>query len=126
MMLAAGGAGAGGHHSIAAVYDGNARMTLDGVVVEFRLVNPHAFLTIHTGSAERVELWKLELDNRAELASIGMTAETLKTGDRLIVSGSRAHDGSRSLYAWRLDRPADGFWYEQVGSTPRIGFRRDR
>ena len=60
------------------------------------------------------------MDNRSELAAIGVTAATFKPGDRVVVSGSLARRNRESLYLLRLDRPADGFWYEQVGSTPRI------
>lgn len=112
------------HHSIAAVYDRNAPITLVGVVAEFRLVNPHAFLTMTVDRDGRSEVWKLELDNRSELADIGVKSDTLKPGDRLVAAGSRARDGSRSIYALRIDRAADGFWYEQVGSSPRIGRNR--
>ena len=112
------------HHSIAAIYDRNARTTLTGVVAEFRLVNPHAFLTLQVERDGRREEWKLELDNRFELANIGVTPDTLKPGDRIVASGSRAHDGSRSIYALRIVRAADGFWYEQIGSSPRIGRTR--
>ena len=112
------------HHSIAAVYDRNISVTLTGVVAEFRLVNPHAFLTMTVDREGRSEVWKLELDNRSELADIGVRPDTLKPGDRLVATGSRARDGSRSIYALRLDRAADGFWYEQVGSSPRIGRNR--
>jgi hypothetical protein len=125
LLLAAGilasATGAAAHHSIAAVYDRNASITLEGVVSEFRLVNPHAFLTMAVERDGRAEAWKLELDNRAELADIGVRSDTLKPGDRIVATGSRARDGSRSIYALRLDRGADGFWYEQVGSSPRIG-----
>jgi hypothetical protein len=112
------------HHSIAAVYDRNARTSLTGVVSEFRLVNPHAFLMMDVERDGRAESWKLELDNRSELASIGVTPDTLKPGDRIVASGTRAFDGSRSIYAYRIDRAADGFWYEQVGSSPRVGRSR--
>ena len=112
------------HHSIAAVYDRDASVTLTGVVAEFRLVNPHAFLTMTVDRDGRNEVWKLELDNRSELADIGVRSDTLKPGDRLVATGSRARDGSRSIYALRIDRAADGFWYEQVGSSPRIGRNR--
>ena len=112
------------HHSIAAVYDRNASVTLKGVVAEFRLVNPHAFLTMTVDRDGRSYVWKLELDNRSELADIGVRSDTLKPGDRLVATGSRARDGSRSIYALRIDRAADGFWYEQVGSSPRIGRNR--
>ena len=65
--------------------------------------------------------WRGELDNRHELIAIGMTADTLKPGDRLILSGSVGRTQPQSLYVYRLDRPSDGFWYEQVGMSPRIG-----
>jgi hypothetical protein len=112
------------HHSIAAVYDRGTRVTLAGVVTEFRLVNPHAFLTMTVDRDGRNDVWKLELDNRSELADIGITPDTLKHGDRIVATGSRARDGSRSIYALRIDRAADGFWYEQVGSSPRTGRAR--
>jgi hypothetical protein len=64
--------------------------------------------------------WLLEMDNRSELARIGMTSQTLKQGDRIVVTGSPARGGRQSLYIRRLDRAADGFRYEQVGRSPRI------
>jgi hypothetical protein len=54
---------------------------------------------------------------------IGFTRETLEPGDRIVVVGSPARRQAQSLYVRRLDRPSDGFWYEQVGATPRIGSR---
>jgi hypothetical protein len=65
--------------------------------------------------------WELEMDNRGELSRIGLSAETFKPGERVLVRGSRAQSGGRALYLRRLDRPADGFWYEQRGSTPYAG-----
>jgi len=111
------------HHSIAGVYDSKASVTLDGVVSEFHLVNPHAFLIMTVDRDGRPETWKLELDNRFELVDVGVKADTLKPGDRIIARGSKARDGSRAIYALRIDRRSDGFWYEQVGSSPRIGQR---
>jgi len=112
------------HHSIAGVYDSKSPLTLEGVVSEFHLVNPHAFLTIAVTREGRAETWKLELDNRYELVDVGVKADTLKPGDLIVARGSRARDGSRSIYALRIDRPADGFWYEQVGSSPKVGRAR--
>ena len=124
-VLLAAGSPAAAHHSIAGVYDRTQPVKLEGTITEFHLVNPHAYLTIaaDTGSG-RAETWKLEMDNRYELVDVGVKPETLKPGDRVVVSGSRARDGSHSLYLLRLDRPADGFWYEQVGSSPKIGRAR--
>jgi hypothetical protein len=118
--LAAGGVDA--HHSISAVYDSGRQATIEGVVTSFEFVNPHPFLVIAvgTGAGER-ESWRLEMDNRFELAGIGVTADTLQPGDVVIVTGSAGRTTPRTLYIRRLDRPADGFRYEQVGSRPRIG-----
>jgi hypothetical protein len=60
------------------------------------------------------------LDNRFELIEIGMHANTFNRGERLLVTGSPGHDQKPILYVRELNRPADGFRYEQVGSTPRI------
>jgi len=109
------------HHSISSVYDSSRRVTVEGTVAEFQLINPHPFLLIDvTDRAGNAQRWRLEMDNRSELVAIGVTANTLKPGDRVVVKGSLARTQPQALYLLRLDRPADGFWYEQVGNSPRI------
>ncbi len=121
LAIAISGAAIHAHHSIVSVYDSSKQVTIDGVVKEFHFVNPHPFVTVDvkdvTGVAQQ---WQADMDNRWELVGIGMTSETLKPGDRVIVLGSRARSQARSLYVRRLERPADGFSYEQVGNSPRI------
>ena len=112
-----------GHHSISAVYDRDRPVTLDGVLVEFAMVQPHPFVVVDVKHGRETARWRGELDNRWELESIGMTARTLKPGDRLLLNGQSGRNQPRSLYVMRLDRPADGFWYEQVGMSPQVGFR---
>jgi hypothetical protein len=117
-------AAAEGHHSIAGVYDDRQRKTVEGVVKELQFVNPHPFVIVDVREGpEAPQSWRLEMDNRTELVHVGFTSETLKPGDRIVVIGMPARSQSRSLYVRRLDRPADGFWYEQVGASPRIGGR---
>lgn len=109
------------HHSISGVYDDSQRQTIEGVVTRFQFVNPHPFIvTVVTDDAGVAQQWRLEMDNRQELVAIGFTSETLKQGDRIVVTGSPARRQALSLYIRRLDRPSDGFWYEQVGASPRI------
>jgi hypothetical protein len=109
------------HHSIAGVYDSSQPVTIDAVVAEFAFVNPHPYLVVDVAeSGGRLQSWRLELDNRYELVAAGMSANTLMPGDRVTVTGSRARNGTRGLYVRRLDRPSDGFRYEQVGASPRI------
>ena len=109
------------HHSISSVYDSSRQANIEGIVAQFQLINPHPFLLIDvTDGAGTAQRWRLEMDNRSELVAIGVTANTLKPGDRVVVKGSLARTQPQALYLLRLDRPADGFWYEQVGNSPRI------
>ena len=108
------------HHSISAVYDGSRQQRLEAVVAEFQFVNPHPFVIVTVEANGAEESWRLEMDNRGELQGVGMSAETLKPGDRVVVTGSLGRNEPRTLYIRQLDRPADGFRYEQVGSRPRV------
>jgi hypothetical protein len=109
------------HHSISTVYDSGRQVTIEGIVKRFQFIHPHPFLVIDvkspTGAMQR---WQLEMDNLRELGSIGVTANTFKPGDVVVVTGSPARRSEQKLYLLRLDRRADGFWYEQVGTSPRI------
>jgi hypothetical protein len=111
---------AAAHHAISAFYDNSKRATVQGVVSQFRFVSPHPMVIVDVVDGGVTRQWRLEMDNRSELAAIGIGAETLKAGDGLVVSGSLARDGSKSLYVLTLSRPSDGFSYEQVGGRPRI------
>jgi hypothetical protein len=119
---AIGSSAAHAHHSIASAYDTRRQETIEGEVAEFRFVHPHPILIVDVaGDGAKPDLWQLEMDNRGELAAIGITAETWKPGDRVVATGSLGRKERQRLYIRRLDRPVDGLRYEQVGSRPRIG-----
>ena len=112
---------ASAHHSFAGVYDSARSVSLEGVVTEFLFIHPHPFLVIRVSPAGGPsESWRAEMDNRFELADIGVTAQTFKPGDAVRFSGSPGRKEPRILYLWKLERDSDGLRYEQVGSTPRI------
>ncbi len=112
------------HHSIAAVYDSRQAVAIDAVIVEFHFVNPHPYLVVSGAEPGGVpEVWNLELDNRGELAAVGVTATTFAPGDRVRVSGSRSRTVRRNLYVRKMTRTSDGLEYEQVGSSPRLKTR---
>ena len=114
-------AGVQAHHAIGAVYDSSQPVMLEGAITAFHYVNPHPFLEIEVVTANgQAEDWRLEFDNLRELAAVGMNVKTFRVGDSITVTGSRARNSSRSAYVVRLERPADGFLYEQVGSSPRV------
>lgn len=112
------------HHYIGNVYDSSKRVTLEGVVAAFRFVPPHPILEIDVTRNGKAERWRLEMDNHFELRAVGMEADTLKAGDKVTAEGSVARDGSKAIYLRSLGRPADGFLYEQVGSSPRVRMPR--
>jgi len=103
------------------MYDDAKQVTFEGAVTEFRFVNPHPFLIVAVAASDTGEqLWQLEMDNRSELSAIGVTPTTFQSGDHVIVTGSMSRTEPRHVYLKRLDRTADGFRYEQVGTRPRI------
>lgn len=110
------------HHSIAGVYDGSRQVTIEGVVAQFQFINPHPFVVMDVKDDNgRAQQWTAEMDNRRELVEIGFDSATLKPGDRIVVTGSPSRAQQQSLYIRRLERPADGFNYEQIGNRPSIG-----
>ena len=61
------------HHSIAAIYDTSRQVAIEGSVTAFHFVNPHPFLMMHVKDASgQAQQWRLEIDNRSELAEIGV------------------------------------------------------
>jgi hypothetical protein len=98
------------HHSIAGVYDTSRQVTVEGVVTAFRFVNPHPFLVIDVrDTAQKPQPWRLEVDNRWELVEIGVTAETWKAGDWVVVTGSRVAGKRRVCTCARSIGPRTAF-----------------
>lgn len=120
VTAAAGAATAFAHHSLAGIYDSSKQVTVEGVIAEFHFINPHPYLVVDVKSGTAAGHWRMEMDNRFELAEIGIKNDTFKRGDNVRVSGSAARSQELGLYVLRLDRASDGFRYEQIGSTPRV------
>ena len=112
-----GGAVAQAHHSVAGAYDRTREATIDSVISEFRFVSPHPMVTVTESDGQ---LWRFELDNLREFSALGFTASDLKVGDRIVVRGWLARREANQLYVMYLERPADGFGFEQVGNRPRL------
>jgi hypothetical protein len=102
------------------MYDTGRQASVHGLVTEFHFINPHPYLLVAMKDDAGTTEWRLELDNRRELVEIGMTEATLRPGDRIVARGSPGREQARTLYVRLLDRPADGFQYEQAGFSPRI------
>jgi len=71
------------HHSFA-MYDRDNQVDLEGVVQEFRFVNPHTFiyLVVKQDDGSTVT-WSLEGQSPSTLVRDGWTSKTLKPGDEI-------------------------------------------
>ncbi len=116
------GTAAAAHHSISGMYDTAHKVTFAAEIVDFQFVNPHPYLVVDADSdaTRAARRYRLEMDNRHELVAIGVTADTFRPGDRVVVTGSVSRTEPASLYLWRLDRAADDLRYEQIGSRPQV------
>lgn len=83
---------AGAHHSFSAVYDDKRTVSVTGVVTQFKFVNPHALMSIDvTDERGTTVKWTVEFPGRLNLSEVGWTAESIKNGERLTVTGNPAH-----------------------------------
>ena len=99
---------AGAHHSFAAEFDESRTISVQGVVTQFRLVNPHATLSLDVrDEAGKTVKWEVEFAGRLNLAKGGWTPTTIKAGERVTVTGNPTHTGSSRMAFRRLVR-ADG------------------
>ena len=105
------------HHSFASQYDGNAPVTLHGVVTRVEWTNPHArfYLDVEDSDGQTVN-WNLELASPNVLRRNGWLRDSLQAGDSVAVEGSRAKDGSHMANA-RTVTLADG---TQVFARPEV------
>lgn len=96
------------HHSFAAVYDDTRLITVSGVVTEFKFVNPHALMYMDvTDASGKVSKWTVEFAGRLNLSNVGWTADSIKAGERVTVTGNPTHAGSERIAFRRLVH-ADG------------------
>jgi hypothetical protein len=71
------------HHSFA-MFDREHQVDLEGVVQEFRFVNPHSFIYLVVKQEDGSTVtWSLEGQSPAALVRSGWTGKTLKVGDEL-------------------------------------------
>jgi len=96
------------HHAFSPVYDSKRTITVDGVVTEFRFVNPHAMMLMEVkNKAGKVETWNVEFAGRLNLEEAGWSAESIKPGERVKVTGNPTWKGSQRMAFVRMVR-ADG------------------
>lgn len=111
---------ANAHHSFTATYDEATEVSIEGTLVQFMYRNPHAFVHVlapdENGEMHR---WAIEWGAAGTLDRQGVTRETLKAGDHVIVTGNPGRNAIDHRIRMRtLTRPADDFtWGTAAGET---------
>ena len=111
---------ASAHHSFAATYLEDKAITIEGELVQVLFRNPHSFVQLtvkeRNGSVVR---YSIEWGGAAQLGVQGVTRETLKPGDHLVISGNPGRVPSdHRVRMISLRRPSDGFgWGMRPGEV---------
>src|SRR5262245_17103846 len=96
------------HHAFSPVYDDQRVITITGVVTQFRFINPHAMMSMDvTDGSGKVTKWTVEFSGRLNLSNVGWTADSIKSGERVTVTGNPTHTGSDRVFFRKLVH-ADG------------------
>jgi hypothetical protein len=90
------------HHG-GAQYDTVHPVTVTGTVTEYRFTNPH--VQIHFDVVDEkgsVEKWVGETASPQRLFGFGWNAKTLKSGDKITVTGAQLKDGNKVVSIIKL------------------------
>ncbi len=103
-------AGTYAHHSFAGTYLEDAPpVTVEGKLVQFLLRNPHSFVQVEAKDAQSGQMvrWSIEWGAAGQLSQSGVTRDSLKVGDHVIVTGMPSrHAGDHRLRLKTIERPA--------------------
>ena len=110
------GASLSAHHS-AAMFDDKKTVTVEGVVKEFQLTNPHSWLLVDvTDKTGKVVTCGFEAEGPSTLRRAGIKPSDLRPGTKLTITGNPMKDG-RPAAIWVNAVRADG-----LKMDPRAGF----
>jgi hypothetical protein len=97
------------HHSFAAEFDANQPITVQGVVTQVRLENPHSWFFLDATDADgKIAKWSFEASTPTSLIRSGVKPGFIKAGDQVTIKGYHARDASQHVGAGRELVTADG------------------
>jgi len=99
------------HHSFAATYFEDKTQKVEGKLVQFLFRNPHSFIQVEaedeTGMVQR---YAVEWGAGGQLGRQGVTRDTLKPGDHVIIVGNPGRNPEdHRLRMVNITRPSDGW-----------------
>ena len=110
------GVSASAHHSFAAIYDMNQPITVQGVIVNVRLTNPHSWFYLDVkNEAGEVERWAFEAGTPSGMIRNGYKPDIIKAGAEVTITGFRGRVESEKIGMLRQLTTADGKVYGLFG-----------
>ena len=113
------------HHSFAATFSTSEKNTIEGIITNFRFINPHVLIYIDVLDSDgSITEWTVEGSSATGWRRNGWTRDALKAGDKLRIIGSATLDGSPmisidEMYIINLDN--DQIFAElSPGQDPKI------
>jgi len=109
------------HHSFAATYFEDKTETVEGELVQFLFRNPHSFVHVEGKDAQgQVVRYAVEWGAGLQLNRQGVTRETLKPGDHVIITGAPMRDPNLKVLSLlsEIRRPSDGWRWARERPPP--------
>ena len=99
------------HHSFTATYDERETIQIEGTLVQFMFRNPHAWVHVMAPDENgEIQRWGVEWGGAGQLSGQGVTRDSLRPGDRVIITGNPGRNPADHRVRMRsLLRPSDGF-----------------
>ncbi|MFT5320594.1 MAG: hypothetical protein ACI934_000735 [Pseudohongiellaceae bacterium] len=100
------------HHSFSAEFDVGRPVDITGTLTSVEWTNPHAWLHIDVEDDQgKAVSWAVEMLGVNTLVRSGMTPQTVKSGDRLRVTGFGSRDGGNAANASSVSRESgESLW----------------
>src|SRR3990167_3647947 len=98
------------HHSFAATYLEDQTVQIEGELVQFLFRNPHSFVHVMVKEKDGTMVrYAVEWGGTGQLGEQGVTRETLKSGDVIVVTGAPGRNpADHRIRMVTLLRPKDG------------------
>ena len=95
------------HHAFAAEFDEKKPIQFkDATVTKVMFINPHSWIYVDVKMPDgTVENWAIEAGSPNVLMRRGVTRETLKLGDKIVIDGYQSKDGSHRANGRDLKLP---------------------
>ena len=100
---------ASAHHSFAAAFDADKPVSVQGVITQVKLANPHSWIYLDVKDASgTVQQWGFEAQTPTALIRSGVKPDVFKVGSTVSIRGCHARDATKNEGAAREIILADG------------------